>query len=487
MAVSSSNDPQPPAYAVYDVTKINDGLLEDWFWDQQPNDVHFVGPWAGDPGWVQIALPSVQTIDHVVVYSAEPWQWMGTLLDYELQYDAGGGNWVTVDHVQEPTNTFPVFSPDVRSSVDSYFSDRCIFVHHFKPVTTSGIRLLVHNVTYGAGATLDAFNASGQDGGQGINLREVEIYNDPSDTLFKPVAPMSLAATGGKGQVQLLWSPSTGASSYTVKRALTSGGPYATVAASITATSYTDTSVTNGLTYYYVVTAAGTGGESLPSNEASATPTGPAPVPPPPRPCGSTAGAGRTPTPLGNAWQADADFTGGATWNYQGLAVTGTPDPSPLPRRALQRRPPSATVSPATPGAYTLKLHFVEGDNNVKAGSRLFNVLVNGTPVLTNFDVFATGGGTGKACRREPPCHRPDGQQCCDRYLPGRRQQRLHRHGLRTRTRPRPAGGPGGPDGHGRERTGVPGLAAGRWVPRATASTGAPAPAARPPSRSPLD
>ena len=61
-------------------------------------------------------------------------------------------------------------------------------------------------------------------------------------------------AISGNAQVGLTWSGSAGATSYKVKRSTTSGGPYTTVA-SPTTTSYTDTGLSNGTTYYYVVAA----------------------------------------------------------------------------------------------------------------------------------------------------------------------------------------------------------------------------------------
>ena len=62
------------------------------------------------------------------------------------------------------------------------------------------------------------------------------------------------------------------ATSYNVKRSTTDGGPYTTIASGVTTTSYTNTGLTNGTTYYYVVSAVNSVGESGNSNQASATP-----------------------------------------------------------------------------------------------------------------------------------------------------------------------------------------------------------------------
>jgi fibronectin type 3 domain-containing protein len=86
-------------------------------------------------------------------------------------------------------------------------------------------------------------------------------------------APTGLAATAGPGQVTLTWTGSTGATSYNIYRATTSGGEGSTpIASGVSSTSFTDGAVTNGTLYYYEVTGVDAGGESGPSNESSATP-----------------------------------------------------------------------------------------------------------------------------------------------------------------------------------------------------------------------
>jgi fibronectin type 3 domain-containing protein len=91
--------------------------------------------------------------------------------------------------------------------------------------------------------------------------------------------PAGLLATAGNGQLTLSWTAPLGATSYNLKRSLVSGGPYSTIA-TLTVTNYTDTGLTNGTIYYYVVSAVRTGGESANSSEVSATPQIPAPAAP---------------------------------------------------------------------------------------------------------------------------------------------------------------------------------------------------------------
>lgn len=90
-----------------------------------------------------------------------------------------------------------------------------------------------------------------------------------------PTPPTGLSATTGDGTVQLDWNPSSGATSYSLKRSSVSGGPYTALSNGLTATSQTDTTVINGTTYYYVVSALNYAGESANSNEVSAIPSQP--------------------------------------------------------------------------------------------------------------------------------------------------------------------------------------------------------------------
>lgn len=105
-----------------------------------------------------------------------------------------------------------------------------------------------------------------------FKLYSLEAYSDQVQSP-ESQAPTDLVANAGDSKIDLTWSAVPEATSYSIKRATTSGGPYQTVTDSVYDTKYTDTTVSNGVTYYYVVTANVNGIESEYSNEASATPT----------------------------------------------------------------------------------------------------------------------------------------------------------------------------------------------------------------------
>ena len=84
-----------------------------------------------------------------------------------------------------------------------------------------------------------------------------------------PAFPNGLnAVAAGSTAANLMWNAVTGATGYNVKRSTTSGGPYTTVATGVATTSYTDTGLSAGVKYYYVVSAVSGGLESLNSAEA---------------------------------------------------------------------------------------------------------------------------------------------------------------------------------------------------------------------------
>ncbi|MGA8365774.1 MAG: malectin domain-containing carbohydrate-binding protein [Candidatus Acidiferrales bacterium] len=234
---------------------------------------------------------------------------------------------------------------------------------------------------------------------QYTNISYTDVYTAPA-----PAAPSALTATTiSNSQVQLNWTASSTSASdpeltYNVFRSTTSGAEHnisntnmtPMIATGVTGTSFTDTMLTPNTTYYYEITASGQeSGESPVSNQATVT----------------------TPTTGTNVqeiaihvgglvgWQKfvqDAGYgTTGATNAYANLiTTTGVTNAAPEDIYRTERwGPMTYTIPNLTPGAsFTVRLHFAEAAY-AAAGDRHFNVAINGTTVLTNFDIFAAAGG----------------------------------------------------------------------------------------------
>src|SRR6202021_281045 len=103
--------------------------------------------------------------------------------------------------------------------------------------------------------------------------------------------------------------------------------------------------------------------------------------------------------PAAAPFVADEDFTGGTTAApTHAISTTGVTNPAP---QSVYQHNRYGNFTYAIPGftagtSYTIRLHFAE-EYWTTAGSRTFNVLINGTQVLTDFDIFATAGGEYKA------------------------------------------------------------------------------------------
>ena len=89
-----------------------------------------------------------------------------------------------------------------------------------------------------------------------------------------PTAPTGLAATVGNGTVTLTWNAGGGATSYTVLRSSSGSGPFTAIGTvtSPAPTTFTNTGLTNGTTYYYVVSGTNSNGTSPDSAPVAATP-----------------------------------------------------------------------------------------------------------------------------------------------------------------------------------------------------------------------
>ena len=215
-----------------------------------------------------------------------------------------------------------------------------------------------------------------------------------------PSAPTGLTATAASSTaIGLKWSAVTpptncSISSYTVYGG-TAPNPTAIIATGVTGTSFTNSGLTPSTTYYYTVAAVDGFGTSPVSAQAS-TATQPASS-------GSdfiaiAAGGPAESNASGGdvSFIADVDFSGGGDNSHTTKTINLTqPGVNAAPMGVYQYGRAGVTTY-TIPGlvagsAHTVLLHFSENYYSA-AGKRAFNVVINGTTVLSNFDIYATAG-----------------------------------------------------------------------------------------------
>ena len=190
--------------------------------------------------------------------------------------------------------------------------------------------------------------------------------------------PNGLIARPGNGSVSLTWAP-PGAASYQVKRSTVSGGPYSVLSVSVSAANYIDRAVTNGQTYYYVVSSASAGVESANSGEVAALPSSNVPNYSFEMPIVS----GYTYVPNGGSWSFSGVSPDGSGILANGSGF-GNPN-APLGTQAgfiQEYGSISQTLYGLTPGMnYTVNFLAAERLNNAQS----WNVTVNGG-VIASFN-----------------------------------------------------------------------------------------------------
>jgi hypothetical protein len=240
---------------------------------------------------------------------------------------------------------------------------------------------------------LDAF-------GKSAASAQVSATTSAATCSTVPSAPAGLTATASSSSViGLTWTAVTAPvnctiSSYNVYRSTTSGftpSPSTLVASGVTTPSYSNTGLAASTTYYFIVEALDADGTSTASTQATATTSatgtdfvainsgGPAV---------SNSGGGDA------SFVADEDVTGGGTAGTANTIVSaGVTNAAPA---AVYQTERAGTFTYTIPGLvagsqHTVLLHFAEFYWTA-TGKRVFNVAINGTTVLSNFDIYAAAG-----------------------------------------------------------------------------------------------
>jgi PKD repeat protein len=251
---------------------------------------------AGDPGFFEGEPELVRTVTYKPGegddpnYLAPSQAWQGVpadAMDSRLYEDTKGYYSGSVSGDRQP----PSVPADLQASDISHDSFTLSWAASTDAVGVTGYRVYKDNLLYKTttatsvsvtglapnteyGMSVSACDASGNESAQSAALAVTTTANTSV-----PDTPAGLVATSGDAQVALSWTEVSGATGYKVKRSTVDGSDYITIA-SPTVASHTDTGLTNGITYYYVVTALNGVLESVPSEQAEATPEAATPAGP---------------------------------------------------------------------------------------------------------------------------------------------------------------------------------------------------------------
>jgi hypothetical protein len=242
-----------------------------------------------------------------------------------------------------------------------------------------------------------------------------------------PPAPTGLSCVAANATALLAWTnPPLSPTAYNVKRSRTSGGPYATITTNVTegvkATTYRDTAVAGGVTYYYVVSAVNPAGEGPDSAQVSVSmPNTSLPdvivtaVAWTPNPAfannnvtfrAAVKNQGAAPTPSGTILGVGFSIDGGPNVTWSGGYTTSLA-PGASVTLTANGGPMGASAWKATAGMHTLTAtvddvnRFAESDENnnamavnlpISAGPPKVSQIHVTTDNTVNFTLSATGG-----------------------------------------------------------------------------------------------
>lgn len=233
----------------------------------------------------------------------------------------------------------------------------------------------------------------------GVSSQSAEASAKPMAAGAAPAAPTNLNATAGDTQATLTWSVPAGAvTGYNLYRATSAGAEGGTpYKAGIGGTSFTDTGLTNGTTYYYKVAAVNAAGVSAQSAEASAKPVA----------AGGGGGTGGTVTATGRLasgygpWYGEEDLVVSSTAPLTALSVTVTVQKTAgLSYNGQYNTVGGQIASSHTDGASAIVYQFTlaSGQTLAAGTNQTYAAQFNGTGTLhptagDTYTVTATAGG----------------------------------------------------------------------------------------------
>ncbi|PWK13726.1 fibronectin type III domain-containing protein [Tumebacillus permanentifrigoris] len=235
--IVTSSDATGASYAEYP-WKAFDGITE---YGINGTGYHAWGT-RNSSGWLAYEFPSPKTVSKYVLYTGTTSLTNTTILPKTWTFEGSNDN----------GTTWAVL--DSRSGITWAKSD----IKSFTFTNTTAYKKYRINVS-ASGSTQNWVN---------LAIPELQMMEVATTA---PVAPV-LFGTAENTVDHLSWNSVNNATSYNILRSTLAGGPYTEIATGVTGTTYDDTNVINGTTYYYEVVGMNMAGTGAVSNEVALTP-----------------------------------------------------------------------------------------------------------------------------------------------------------------------------------------------------------------------
>lgn len=172
-----------PAGSGAGASKVTDGVLRSWYLTQTGdalygNDACFTDDNTTFPQYHRLDFGTPTTVDTSVVMCPPPYSFNGSLVDFDLEF-FNGDAWQHLATITEDPMTLvePTDQNLTACQVESFWSERCVFVQTFSPITTTGLRLLVRDASRGGYPDQLTYDVRGEVNTHAVQIRAWQAYN----------------------------------------------------------------------------------------------------------------------------------------------------------------------------------------------------------------------------------------------------------------------------------------------------------------------